>query len=331
MRASRSTPEKGPVVLATPAAQTSRRATAGISEGSFARHESFHFRDGWLPKGLEAVAEDPLVFNNPEAMDVLGVGKNMVNSIRHWIQALSLVEEDPTVRAKASSRLVGYRASAFGKLVGKNDPYFESDDTLWLLQSKLAANAAKATVWYWAFNIFGHSEFNEDTFLTQLKRYLTQEGFSGIADNSLQKDFSCFVRMYVTRSNREAGQSPEDVLDCPLAALELLSQVGTSRTYRFNTGPRATLQPSVFAYVLYRYAEVRHPSSTTIPFDAVQWDVLSPGRVFCLDGEAILSYLEELSERRAGGLLTFARTAGLNQIHLKGVRSEDLLKRIYDR
>jgi len=300
-----------------------------LNGGSFARHESFHFRDGWLAKGIEAVAENPLIFAQPDAMDILGVGKNMVSAIRYWTQALGLIEADDKSKPTPKSRVIGYKVSDLGRLIRRHDPFFESDDTLWILQSKLGSNLSRATVWYWAFNLFGQAEFNQGSFLTQLKRYLAQENVAGVADNSLEKDYGCYVRTYAPRKGAAKNESPEDLLDCPLAALDLISQVGGSRSYRFNVGSHPTLRPDVFVYCLYRYAEARHPESVTVPFDALQWDRESPGRLFCLDGEAILGYLERLSERR-GGFLTFTRTAGLNQIHLKGAKALDLLKGIYE-
>ncbi|MCT7964099.1 DUF4007 family protein [Laspinema sp. D1] len=48
----------------------------------FARHETFHPRFGWLKKGFDKAKEDPGVFLAEDAPVRLGVGKNMVRSIR---------------------------------------------------------------------------------------------------------------------------------------------------------------------------------------------------------------------------------------------------------
>jgi len=51
---------------------------------SFSGHEAFLFRYAWLKKGVDAARTDPEVFSKEEeAMTLLGVGKNMVRSIRH--------------------------------------------------------------------------------------------------------------------------------------------------------------------------------------------------------------------------------------------------------
>ena len=48
----------------------------------FARHETFHPRFGWLKKGFDAAQKNPGIFLQEDAPVRLGVGKNMVNSIR---------------------------------------------------------------------------------------------------------------------------------------------------------------------------------------------------------------------------------------------------------
>ena len=67
------------------------------SQGSFSGHETFAFRYGWPKKGIDAVLDDPAVFAKDTAMVSLGVGKNMVRSIRHWCLTARLIEPDPEV------------------------------------------------------------------------------------------------------------------------------------------------------------------------------------------------------------------------------------------
>ncbi|MEI7888664.1 MAG: DUF4007 family protein, partial [Actinomycetes bacterium] len=50
----------------------------------FARHETFYPRYGWVKKSVDAAAKDPNLFNDENAVVELGVGKNMVRSIRYW-------------------------------------------------------------------------------------------------------------------------------------------------------------------------------------------------------------------------------------------------------
>lgn len=58
---------------------------AGGQARVFSGHESFACRYGWLPKLYEAVEQDEELFADDErAILALGLGKNMVRSIRFW-------------------------------------------------------------------------------------------------------------------------------------------------------------------------------------------------------------------------------------------------------
>ncbi len=58
---------------------------------SFSGHHTFPFRYAWLPKGVAAVRSDRQAFSRPDALVQLGVGKNMVASIRFWCEACGLI------------------------------------------------------------------------------------------------------------------------------------------------------------------------------------------------------------------------------------------------
>ena len=49
------------------------------------------FRAGWLVKGVRAIEQYGDIFKQEDAFVKLGVGKNMVRSISHWLKATRLV------------------------------------------------------------------------------------------------------------------------------------------------------------------------------------------------------------------------------------------------
>jgi hypothetical protein len=65
----------------------------------FAKHETFYIREGWLFKGMAEIkkAEDEgqrsTIFLDPDAPERLGIGQNMVRSLRFWMLAIGLAEE----------------------------------------------------------------------------------------------------------------------------------------------------------------------------------------------------------------------------------------------
>lgn len=59
----------------------------------FSGHESFPCKQLWLKKGFDYLVHGN-DFNAPDAVVRLGVGKNMVSSIRYWMKAFSLTHDD---------------------------------------------------------------------------------------------------------------------------------------------------------------------------------------------------------------------------------------------
>ena len=68
------------------------RTTSEKINASFSGHETFPFRYTWMKKGVDTVRDDPTIFADDSATITLGVGKNMVRSIRHWCQVTQLIE-----------------------------------------------------------------------------------------------------------------------------------------------------------------------------------------------------------------------------------------------
>src|SRR3990172_6129188 len=113
-----------------------------------ARHDTFHIRDGWLLKGLNAIEEDPTALSRPDAQHGLGVGKNMVSSIRYWLQATGLaIPSEHRVDGRTQLKW-----TTLARFIVERDPYLEDIATLWLLHLELSSARDVATFWYWAFN-----------------------------------------------------------------------------------------------------------------------------------------------------------------------------------
>jgi hypothetical protein len=101
-----------------------------ITKYTFSGHDSFQCRLLWLKKGFDYVQEGKS-FNDEDAVVQLGVGKNMVSSIRFWLKAFNVIDNKdiPTVFGK---RL-------FDDETGY-DPFLEDEASLWLLHYQLVKN-----------------------------------------------------------------------------------------------------------------------------------------------------------------------------------------------
>ena len=136
---------------------------------NFSGHETFPFRYTWLRKAWEGVKEDPSIFSREDALVRLGVGKNMVKSIRFWATACRIIEEC-SVRTRGDPPR--HKGGELGKLFfdGEGyDPYFEDPMTLWLLHWELAHAQQCCTTWYYAFNLMPKIEFTRHELVTWLR------------------------------------------------------------------------------------------------------------------------------------------------------------------
>ncbi|MBS3993799.1 MAG: DUF4007 family protein [Bacteroidetes bacterium] len=62
-----------------------------ITKNTFSGHDSFQCRQLWLKKGYDYIQEGKN-FNDEDAVVQLGVGKNMVSSIRFWLKVFNVID-----------------------------------------------------------------------------------------------------------------------------------------------------------------------------------------------------------------------------------------------
>src|SRR3954471_14458073 len=189
---------------------------AELTSYTFSGHETFPFRYPWLKKGFDAVRSDPTIFQQDDAITTLGVGKNMVRSIRHWCLAAGLIEE---VREEGEKRTGGLGPTDLGAWIFDDekgfDPFLEDPATLWLLHWHITSNPRRATTWWWTFSFFNEPEFTIDQLSSAVFKWSQTLPGKEVASSSLRRDVECFVHTYVpTRTSR--GGMVEDSLDCPL-------------------------------------------------------------------------------------------------------------------
>lgn len=272
----------------------------------FRAHETFFIRKGWLYKGIKNVVHDRTVFmgDNGNPMDILGIGANMVKSLRYWLQAVGLTVE-PTSGKKYQT------LTPFGEIIYENDKYIEEIGTLWLLHYKLAANEADATAWYYFFNEFNRNEFNRDDFVKQLNTYILLNE-SEVSDRSLDDDFNCIINTYVPRIKSNPGKvHPENNIDCPFGELSLVDIANKkAKTYKKSVPKIDSIHPLVVLAVIIDQAK----GEKQIKISSIQNDKCNVGKVFNLD---IITLTSLLNKIELMGYIKVVRTAGLDVIDIQ--------------
>ena len=302
--------------------------TSPAQLGSFSGHETFTFRYAWLKKGLDGLLNRPDLFQSDEAMVELGVGKNMVRSIRHWCLATGVLEEGNYLPQSRVKRLA---PSVFGTSIFHNpgyDPYLEDDATLWLLHWHLANNATRATTWHWAFNLYKEQDFTRDTLLIALKRVVADRSSNSIAEASLKADIACFLRTYIA-GKRGITSTLEETLDCPLTNLKLIVETVDEGHFRFVNGHKPSLPTGIFLYALLDFWEQRFSGQKTLSMRQIVYGEGGPGRVFRLDDDATLRHLDRL-EGLTNSSLRFSDTVQQRQVtQHRPITKEEALRAYY--
>ncbi|MGK7953521.1 MAG: DUF4007 family protein [Xenococcaceae cyanobacterium] len=285
-------------------------------EPIFARHETFHPRFGWLKKGFDLAKQDSSIFVQSDAPVRLGVGKNMVRSIRYWCRTFKVLQED--------------RPSEFGRKLFSNngwDSFLEDPASLWLLHWNLLKPTCEAAAWYFTFYIFRKVEFTSDELLTELSEWQNTLG-KKVVESSLKKDISCILRMY----GLEEGKTSflEDSIDCPFQQLGIIQNAGSSKRYGFKVGAKANLPAELITATCLEYASWTGQSAKTIAISRLLYDIGSPGMAFKLSESVLCHAIEKVA--RNNDSLNLSDSAGLIQLSFKGdpkQLAEDILDKYY--
>lgn len=285
---------------------------------TFGGHEKFVFRHSWIKKGVDAASNDPIIFTRDEALVVLGVGKNMVRSIRHWCLTMGMLAEESA--SHGSPRPL--RLTQLSRNLMTNDgwdPFLEDIGSLWLLHWQLTSNQMRAMVWYITFTRYLVTEFSKKQLIDYIQKELDHAGIR-TTEGTIEREVECCLHTYVP-AKAKPGVAPEESLDCPLAELGLIQFISDDATYRFNIGPKVSLPVAIFGYALFDYLSHIVTSRRTVSVEECVYQYGSPGQAFKLDENSVVEYLETL-EALTVGKLHLGETAGLRQIYIDEILND---------
>lgn len=293
----------------------------------FRAHETFFIRKGWLYKGLKNVLDQPSVFTNKEKnpVDVLGIGSNMVKSLRYWLQATGLTEEKLVNNSKGRAK--EQRLTKIGEIVFKNDKYFEESGSICLIHYFLASNYELAPSWYYFFNEFEISEFNREDFVIGIQKFSSMKG-ENPAKSSLEDDFNCLINSYVLRKKLNPTRvNPESNIECPLDELGLIEisdvSKGKDRIFKKSSLNNSCLNP----YILYAIILDQYPEKNEIRISDLLTAPNNIGKIFNLN---ILSLSKALDVMEKMRFIDVIRTSGLDVIRIKKRRTfEECIEAYY--
>ncbi len=259
----------------------------------FKRNESFSIRDGWFEKAINSIKENEgvNVFSKNHGIETLGIGANMVKSLKYWLQSANLIESN----FKQTS------LTEFGNLVYNHDRYLESDFVWFLIHYFLSTNYVECPVFYAFFNTDIKSTKKEE-FTKFLSAFFQMDGYDNVRMDYLEDDANVMFKSYLTT---EVSDNPEDNSSCPLSSLKLIQKRGDKLEKRKPVY-------SALSYLIVYFALGNKYGFKPFNIEDSFVEPLSPYLLFNLDKNMYFQYLEEM---RRNGFVTINKTAGLNTVY----------------
>lgn len=274
---------------------------------TFSGHESFTCKTLWLKKGYDFINND-FCFNAPDAVIQLGVGKNMVASIRYWMRAFGMTKND---------ELQPIASYLFDDSTGK-DKYIEDLGTLWLLHFCLVS-MEEATLYNWLFTRLQRERktFDRQNVVHLVKRILTEENKLNLYnENTVKKDVGTLLLNYVMPLKARALDDYSSLL------LDLdLIRTADGKTYTFNIEGKRQLPWQIF---LYAVVELKGEDNT-VDYDLLQ----ETGLMFCMNDMEVIEMCKVIEAHNTDHV-RYTDTAGIRQLQfLTPMSSKEVLDKYY--
>ncbi len=274
---------------------------------TFSGHETFVLRSNWLKKAYDLLQEQPDLFTREDSFVRLGVGKNMAQSIRFWGRVCGVF--DRTEDGK------GHRATWLGDALLNDDhgwdPFLVTPTSHWLLHWQITQRPDIAFTWYFTFNVLRRGEFTISQLTQQILTFVARHERKPPSEATLSRDIDCMLRCYVRPDATRLETAVEDRLHCPLHTLGLIQALPGQQAYHLTSNAHASLSDHLVAFAALHQARIL--KRATVSFSELAYAERSPGRVFRLDEEALLTRLLRL-ENVTAGRAAYSEHAGIRQL-----------------
>lgn len=296
---------------------------------SFSGHESFQCRNLWLKKGYDFLTDpDGLEFSDNRAGIHLGVGKNMVTSIRYWLDAFGVRDDSDKTKASELGDRLFHKENGW-------DPYLEDLGSLWLLHYLLVSRGQeKASIYHLVFNKFRKQriEFTKDHLINFLINYSDEQGESH-SPNTIKTDVGVFLKTYIKPNSKEANKNIEDLFSSLLIELNLVKEIENTRAenkkrwYIIESSERESLPIEIFFYSILDTNEGQNSRESISLHNLLNADN-SPGNVFALHPDALVSMVEQLVQKYDG--IIYKEDGGIRELQIqKSFKENEILEDYY--
>ena len=249
-------------------------------------------------------------FSEPDSVAILGVGKNMVASIRFWLRAFGLTKSD---------FLEPISTYIFDTENGK-DPFAEDINTIWLLHFLLVVSDV-ASIYNLLFVEYQREkkEFTKSELQSFIKRKCSvPEQKNVYNENTVRKDIGVLLKNYIAPSDLKTIED----FSALMIGLGFIINKGND-TYCFKVSNPEDIAPEIILFALIRM----RGTDKTISFDVLQKLSL----IFGLPMASLIDIIRSL-EKIFPGSLVFSDNSGIKNVQFIGEIYEfEALNHYYER
>jgi len=260
----------------------------------FSGHQTFPLRITWIPKAVGEIVQghDPLT-DPDEGITKLGLGKNMVDALRCWIEAFQIAQRNAGK----------WELTPIGKLLFDPkeglDPYLEDICSSWLLHWLISTNTnSPFFAWECVFNRWSALEFCGSQIIEAFEKETNRTG-QPASPVTLRQHWEVFLDSY--RPPRSA--KGEDHLDSAMSQLRLIrdsgeraNASGNSETlYSFDPGRKSTIPEQLFSFFIHDWWNRHYSGEKTVPLRELTLGEHSPGRLLKMQEAELVERVANLA------------------------------------
>jgi len=270
-------------------------------------HSSFYVREGWIQKGIKYIKknnkENVFSKSNIDAIDELGIGSVMVLALKFWLTVLDLIEKDKKI----------YITKREIEFILEKDPYFQNNNTLWLLHIYIMERDNKdemLLLWELALGSKKLNSFSTIQLKNQLYIFLKEHELK-FSEKSIKDSINVFVKMYY--QEKEEKLDAENNMYSPFTRLKYLEK-NNENEYRFRNVMAKEISEYLAYFLINRILLEKENKQIAIKDAYERFDRIIRMRHY--EFEKLLIKLENK------GCISIDRAGGLSNVILKEKLSE---------
>lgn len=288
---------------------------------AYARHQSFYIRDKWFSKGLRAVAENGRFFYEEFSFEKIGLGKNMLESLKYWLLAFQVIE-DTTIEGQKHHKLTD-----LGQLLLDRDRVLQKNDTISILHYNLVRNQNdQSTVFEWFFTKYKETVFTKDELLNSFVTWVNKRETKEISERSLKRDIDCILQFYTKTPDEN---DPEDSIFSPFSRIGLITYKKSGQEHDIIMKESPDLKNvglCALYFILLQYCNEH--DIDLISVEEIMNSEFLWGKLFNLSRNKIIEALNVLASLDENPI-SYVRTNNLDYIKIPVITPEEYLNSVY--